>query len=185
MKGDMKKIIGISLLLLVLSLSLGEPMPVSSQSETTVSVSPSSLTLDPGDTASVEIHIDLAEGESIRGFSVEIHFNPGRLLASNLTQGDFLDGFLPEPTNGINNETGIISFGVVQGTVEPASGSGALFSFDIQAKDVPGQTGLEILDAELVGEDYLLIDYQAENGVVNITGEIEYPFKLYLSLVLR
>lgn len=181
----MKKIIGISTLLLVFFLSLGTPMPASSQPETTVSVSPSSITLDPGATASVEIQIDLAEGESIRGFSVEIHFNPGRLSASNLIQGDFLDGFLPEPTNGIDNETGIISFGVVQGAVEPASGSGTLFSFDIQAKDILGQTSLEIKEAELVGEDYSLIDYQAENGVVNITGEIEYPYQVYLPLVLR
>jgi hypothetical protein len=181
----MKKIIGISTLLLVFFLSLGAPMPVSSQPGTTVSVSPSSITLDPGDTASLDIQIDLASGESIRGFSVEIHFNPGRSSASNLTQGDFLNTLFPSPDNSIDNEEGVIIFGVVQGAEEPASGSGTLFSFDIQAKEIPGSTSIEIFVADLVDKDFFLLDYDVVNGEVNITGEIEYPYQVYLPLVLR
>ena len=185
MKAEMNRILRVSVLLFGISLSLCFPMPVASQSGTTVSVNPSSITLDPGETAMVEIIIDLAEGESLRAFSVEIAFDPGRISASNLTQGDFLVGLLPEPTNEIDNETGTISFGFTQGPVAPVSGSGTLFSFDIQAKDIPGQTSLEIIETELVDEDYFLIDHQVVNGIINITGEIEYPYHVYLPLVLH
>ena len=184
----MKRIIGISTFLLVIILTLGLTEPGISQSGTTVRVDPSSMTLDPGETATVNIRIDLAEGEELFAFDIELHFDPEHLSAANLAEGEFLNNFLPAPTNGIDNESGIINYGFSQGPDdESVLGSGTLFSFDIQAGNASGESLISIIEAELV-ESYdnpELLDYSVVNGVVFITGDIPDDNFIYLPVVLK
>jgi len=159
-------------LLLALFFICSQTMPAIGQSQTMVSVNPVLITLDPGQTGTIDIVVNLGEEDLLRAFSVEIHFNPARLSADNLQQGDFLNIMFPEPTNGIDNDAGVICFGGAQGPESPTAGSGTLFSFDIQAKDVPGMTNLEIEEAELVDDEYFIIDTALQNGTVHITGDV-------------
>lgn len=172
-----------SFVALLIVFAVTQTVRASSLSGTVVSVNPNFVHLVPGKTAKIAIKIDLAEGDLLRGFSVKIAFDPDYLSAQNLEPGDFMNPFLLEPYNGIEN--GVISFGLAQGSVDPpASGSGTLFTFEVLARDVLGATGLEIISVELVGDDYLGLDCEVLGGAVEI-GEGSIANQLFLPLILH
>ncbi len=159
------------------------PLDAYTQPLTAVRIAPSSLTLEPGQSAEIEVWVDNVVG--LRAFDIHVQFDPTRLSADQLTDAEFIPGLFEAPTNNIDNGTGLIKFGVVQGNVDPQSGSGVLFSFEITAKDLSGETQLSIELADLVGEDYLLISCQTSHGIVQISGEPVPVYKAFLPLILQ
>lgn len=185
LKGQkMKRIIGLGIILLIVLTNLAFPAPAASQTGTVVRVHPAQVTLNPGESAVIEIWVD--EVTDLVAFSVQINFDPSRLSADSLQHGPFLDIAFQEPTNGINNGLGTIRYGNAQGpSSQPKSGSGVLFSFQITAKAISGETSLSITTADLVDEDILLIPCQVANGTVKVTGDDGNGFLVYLPLIIK
>ena len=164
--------------------SLALPAPAATQAGTTLHLQPATVTLHPGQSAAITIWVE--DVTDLTAFSVQVTFDPASISANDLQHGPFLDMFLPEPTNGIDNEAGIILYGMTQGPADdPKSGSGVLFSFSITAKTTPGQTPLAIAMAELVDADYFLIPVEKAAGEVRVTGALPDAYQLSQDLVLE
>lgn len=179
---EMKKPIYFMLFLLLLLPLFAAPQHAYAQTGTVVRVEPETLSIDHGESHLINIWVENVD--KLRAFSVEVTFDPQLLSASSLNNGGFLDPFLFEPTNSINNVDGIIRFGVAQGSIEPKSGTGILFSFEITAKEVPGETLLDITKAELVGDDYSFILCEIEHGTVTIGDVPDEQFYSFLPLIV-
>jgi|GEM_PF-2001950 len=171
------------LVLLCLAGLIFTPVTGQAQPGTAVRVDPASVMLNPGESEVIEIWVDDVVG--LRAFDIHVQFDPTRLSADQLTDAEFIPGLFEASTNGVDNEAGLVKFGVVQGNVDPQSGSGVLFSFEITAKDLPGKTHLSITLAELVGEDYFLISCETSRGIVQISGEPVPVYEAFLPLILK
>lgn len=158
--------------------------PVIAEPVTVVRVHPSFVTLSAGERTTIEIWVD--DVSDLVAFSVKLTFDPTRLSADSLQPGNFVDFFLPEPSNGIDNDSGVIMYGYSRGSdSDPAQGSGVLFSFRITAKNVLGETELQIETADLVHEDISLIPNTVNHGRIDIIEKEEEDCLVFLPLVLR
>jgi hypothetical protein len=169
------------LFFLILLLALAIPNPAASQTETvaTVRFSPPSVALAPGEGATIEVWVD--DAVDLRAFEIEIQFDPGLLIVSNLVLGDFIDPGIQSPSTTIDNDAGILAYGIahIGQPDEPNHGTGWLFSFDIEAKTNPGESPLNLTKVELVfTDDYFLQDYTAQNGLVRVCGVIDDHYSL-------
>lgn len=157
--------------------SVGLAQPV-----TVVRLRPSAITLAPGASTIIEVWVE--DVVDLVAYDLEIHFDPGKLIVSNVQNGDFLVGLLPAPSNIIDNDNGVLKFGLTQGAVEPVSDTGILFTFQITAKDNPGNSILENVETELVNKSIFLIDCEVFDATVNITGEI-LDYFVFLPIIMH
>lgn len=182
----MKRLCSLLLSLLVfLSLSSFNPsQQVFSQAGTVVKVSPALVNLQPGQSTTIEILIDNVV--DLRGFEVDIHFDQSRMYVppGSLLAGSFLGSGLNSPSNGVNNDTGTITFGKAIIGDDVRSGSGALFTFQVQAKANAGDGFLTIVTADLVNAAYGEIPHSLQHGTVVISGEGG-TFQVFLPLIFR
>jgi hypothetical protein len=155
------------------------------QGETLVRISPALVTLQPGQ--STTIAVEVVAVTDLRGFEVTIEFDPSRvyILPESLDIGEFLTPGLLSPDEKVDNDAGTLVFGNVIIGDEVSSGSGALFTFTVQAKQRSGNAPLEILRSELVGGDYFMIPHSVEHGLVKIISDQEPGFQVFLPLILR
>ena len=163
-------------------LLLGLPSPAASQGGTVVRVHPAEVTLEPGESANIQVLID--DANELRAFDVLIEYDPGKINLTSPEFGDFLNpglGWISE-----DKPLGTINFVRAQEGGSPKTGDGILFSFDVIAKDTPGQSSITLDTAELVvGEDFNLVYPDVENGIINILGDLIDEYHIYLPLILR
>jgi len=182
----MKRLCPLLLSLLVfLTLSSFNPsQEVFSQGGTVVKVSPALVNLEPGQSATIEILIDNVV--DLRAFEVDIVFDQSRMYVppSSLSAGSFLGSGLNVPDNGVDNDTGTITFGKAIIGDDVQSGSGAIFTFQVQAKANAGDGLITIVSAVLVNAAYGEIPHSLQHGTVVISGEGG-SFQVFLPLILR
>ena len=164
--------------LLVLCMLFTFPTPAASQTGTVVRVSPAVVTRSPGESVTIEIWVDTVE--SLRAFDVEVSFDPAKLFADeeSLQLGGFLGSGMGTPTTDVDNDAGLISFGIAIIGNDVQTGSGVLFSFDIETKPSAGETGLFVTSAMLVNEDHFLVEYGVEHGSVRIVGAVDDAYQM-------
>ncbi len=164
--------IALSLIIVILA-GLSLPTAAFSQSGgTQLIVSPASSTATT--CADQTIAIRVQDVTDLYAYSIQLSFTPGSLNILEVSNGGFLaapgEPALFEPTNGFNNTTGTISFGMTQmSPALPKDGSGDLILIRLQAM-VPGQTvnfTINTSTSALVNwPDVLPITYTATNGTV-------------------
>jgi hypothetical protein len=122
------------------------PGRVNSQTITThVFVDPDTTIVTTCGTQTVEVRVE--DVTDLTGYHLEISFNPAVIEVTDVVNGGFLappgESALYEPTNDIDNVTGLISFGMVQqgdgsGDPIPKTGEGILLEITFQGV-VPNQ----------------------------------------------
>jgi len=167
------------ILTLVMLLSLlGSATPAFSQSgDVKVIVDPQVATITTCDVYNINIRVENVE--DLTGYHLEILFDPEVIEVIEVENGDFLappgEAALFEPSNEIDNENGIILFGMVQqgegtGDPIPKSGDGVLISIVLKALVPDVTTPIEIdADNSLLVDwpDAFTIDFTTIDGVVN------------------
>jgi hypothetical protein len=132
---------GFAPLLLTLIILIGTGQ-LRAQNSTVVLLEPQPLNLNQGETRRMVVRIE--DAVDVFGVQIDLTFDPSRIkvLDENETKsgvqilaGDFLPlsgGF--EAANEVNNETGLLRYAYSRmAPAEPASGSGTLFEFEVEA----------------------------------------------------
>ncbi len=166
------------LMLLVLLVVFCFPTEVRSFAAVThVFVDPATSVVTTCGTQVVAIRVENVE--DLTGYHLEIYFDPDVVQVTDVVNGGFLappgeDG-LYEPTNGIDNVNGFISFGMVQqgpgtGDPDPKTGEGDLILITFQGV-VPNQTSAISIDAansSLVDwPEASAIDFSTTDGTID------------------
>lgn len=175
----------IALTVLLVLTALSPAKEARSQVETLVRVSPAEVTLAPGQ--SKTIAVEVVAVTEMRAFEVTINFDPSLIYIppASLVDGGFLVAGLPSPANEVDNDAGMLNYGWAIMGNDVSSGSGTLFTFTVVAKQVLGSTALEIVESELVHNDYFEILHEVENGLVRIATDQDPGYQLYLPLILQ
>ena len=160
MRDDMK-IARLVVLLGICLAAFGAPGVVRSEGLTQVLVNPA---VSSAQTCSEQtIAIQVQDVENLTGYHLEIGFDPAVIQVTEVVNGGFLDdasaGYFYEPTNGIDNVTGKISFGMVQQNASstpmtPKSGTGDLILITFTAVTWGLETDI-IIDVE----NSMLVDW--------------------------
>jgi hypothetical protein len=152
--------------------------PSRAQNPAVVRLDPAELSLEPGQTTSVLILIEVAE--DVFGLEVRLSFDPSvvRIADANanvpgiqLIPGNFLD---PDESfvvaDQADNESGELVYALtLLAPAEPASGDGVIVSFDVRALDVgTSQLSLSVILASVNG---LSLPVTAEGGRVVVGGD--------------
>jgi hypothetical protein len=157
-----KTCLRILIALVVLITALSTPSLAWSNGETAlVSVQPAAGIMQTCSEKTVAIHA--ADVSNLAGYHLEISFDPNVLQVRDVVNGGFLtapgEAAFYEPTNTVDNENGLISFGMVQQNVPgdpmtPKSGEGDLVLITFEAVTWNLSTDITI-DAE----NSLLVDW--------------------------
>jgi hypothetical protein len=104
------------------------------------------------DVDSFTLYVKVKYAVDLWSYSLQLSFDPGSIRILTVENGDFLTDGILEPTNGFNNTTGTISWGMTQqdtpqNPVEPKTGSGTLIIITGYVRDLDPQTvHMNILD---------------------------------------
>ena len=160
------------------------PALAASQPETSVYVHPSVVHLAPGESEVITIRI--ADVEELRAFEVQISFDQSRIYVKpgSPSDGAFLGAGFGSPDNAVDNQAGTITFGKAITGDDVVSGSGSLFSFEVQAQGSTGIGLITIAEVDLVHANHFPIPHQIQHGSVHITGE-DSGYQVYLPLILQ
>ncbi len=159
-------------------LSFFSPQLLMGQSNATVTIDPPTLTLDPGETASLAVLVGDANG--IYGVEIRMVFDPGviQIVDADPAQsgvqviaGDFLDvnqGFLV--VNRADNASGVITFAfTLLAPATPADGEGTLLEIALQAVG-SDQSDLVLDSVILASPEGQPLPLTTGNGLVIVRG---------------
>lgn len=181
----MKNLYGLLILLLLVLGLFGWAPSAQAQTATVVRLDPVYTTVAPNEAFSVDVMVENVE--NFWAFDVIITYDPDYLVVVSVDWGDFLEVGLTIPGIKIDEpDPGTVRCGMTQQTpAEPQSGSGVLCTINFKAKELEGETNIEITFTELVdGETYLLIPNDPQGSSVQIgSGKTEYMN--YLPLVIQ
>lgn len=121
-------------------------MPVHSSGVTVVSVDPSTQTIPPG--GSFSIDVNCVPSQPIRSFEMKISFNPSLLQATSVTEGDIFQEYTTFFNPGsIDNSGGTIEdiYDLILGTGEVSS-SGTFITVSFLAKSVLGTSAIDLVN---------------------------------------
>ena len=144
----------------------------------TVSVGAGVLSLAPGETLPVSVKI--ADIQNVYGFEMEFKFDPSVVQVVDadpnapgvqLLPGDFLSSDLIV-RNSANNAAGAIQYAVTQlNPSVPKSGSGTLFTLNIEAGTAGKSGRIEVVKALFATRDGELIPVAASSGEVVVAAQ--------------
>jgi len=153
----------------------------SAQTQTLVYLEPSALTLAPGDTSVVHVHIDNAE--DLYGFEVHLEFDPTLIQVTDSNQDtpgvqiDHGDVFNVDKSfvvfNRVDNEQGTIIYAITQlAPSEPVTGNGILLSLTVQATSL-GISELTLSSVILASEAGESLPVESQNGQITVAQETD------------
>jgi len=179
----MKRLCSFLLALLVIFLAFFSTQWAYSQAGTQVRVFPAQVTLQPGESATIEIWVD--DVEELFAFAADITFDPDLISAKDLTLGGFLEPG-QEVINSIDPDNGSIQYHMTQwGESTPSkSGSGVLFSFEITLLDATAGSDIKIELIVLSDRNGVDIPCEVQHGVVKSPGS-GLGFLVFLPLILH
>jgi len=119
---------------------------------TLVSISPSSITISPGDTFTIEVVVDSATN-NVQGYHVEISYDSTVFTAGAITEAGLLGtNILTEPGSGASD--GLVKYGLARISGNPAvpvSGAFISITFEVSQTASPGSYSLNV-EAALLDE---------------------------------
>ena len=145
--------------------------------DTNISISPSSQTVETSETFVIDVYCE--PGESIKGFELEISFNPSFVKAISVSEGSIFEGYSNFFNSGIiDNSAGIITsiYGLIvgEGTItEP----GTFCSITFSSKSNGGTSSIsfnKIGEKTGVVNEFGYISIEVDNGDV-IINKLENP----------
>ena len=144
-----------------------------------VTIDPASTTeLSPGDTFSINIHVD-PDGNGVSCGQIDLSFDTSVLNVTDLTSGDILGAdALTEGTSYDNTAGTVTAVLARKGTTTPptAAGTWATVTFQVKAGAVDGTTTIAITSAELADENFDdLTGITTTNGTATVGGAAEPP----------
>jgi hypothetical protein len=163
-----------SMILWVLMVTLCFPGAAFAEDQAHVFVNPEAIIVTTCGTQTVEVRVE--DVENLTGYHLEIGFDPNVIEVTNVVNGGFLAPLdeiaLYEPTNDIDNDNGLITFGMVQqgdgsGDPNPKTGDGVLIEITFQAL-VPNETS----DITIIPSD----EDEDHSILVNWPDAFEIPF---------
>jgi len=142
---------------------------------TNVSIDPSSQTVGPGDSFTVDIYVE--PGEPIMGVAFWLSFDPSLIHADSVTEGDLFDPYNTIFNPGsIDNVAGVISnvWGIIweSGSNPTVSDPGVFCTISFTAQSSTGTSvlGLDNVQATNATGEYTTINVY--NGSVTIQGNV-------------
>ena len=150
--GDFAPIIGIT--------TTGGTATVGTPGGPSVAIDPASTTgLSPGDTLSVNIHVD-PDGNGVSGGEICLLFDTAVLEVTDLTKGDMLGTDAFDTGSGYDNTAGTVTAVLArQGVTTPptAAGTWATVTFQVKAGVADGTTTIAITSVGVVDGDFVPI----------------------------
>ncbi|MBU0777459.1 hypothetical protein KKF82_04285, partial [Patescibacteria group bacterium] len=139
-----------------------------------VSVVPSTLTVSPGGTFTVNINAD-SGSSNLQAASIELNYDANVLNASSVTAGNLLGtGILIEPGSGITQ--GKVKYGIARTTASnpaaPANGTFITVEFQVKSSAQAGTSMLDLVAVNLKSSATITIPSpQMKDGQVTVTGQ--------------
>ena len=122
-----------------------------------VTIDPASTTeLSPGDTFSINIHVD-PDGNGVSSGQIDLSFDTSVLEVTDLTAGDILGADALNTGSGYDNTAGTVTAVLARiGTTTPptAAGTWATVNFSVKAGAADGTTTIAITSAGLADESF-------------------------------
>ncbi|MFQ5612324.1 MAG: M4 family metallopeptidase [Anaerolineae bacterium] len=121
------------------------------QQGATVSIKPQATAVDGNEVFTITVEV--ANAVNLGAFGFELHYDPSVVVANNVTLGSFLGStgrpIFEAPTNSIDNLNGKVLFSAATLGSSPAgpNGDGTLATLVLTARDVTGQSALDLLDS--------------------------------------
>jgi len=142
-----------------------------------VSVNPSSTSVNPGDSFSLDIGI--SDVTDLFAYQFELSFDPTLLAATSLSEGAFLPtgGFTFFIPGAIDNTSGTVGLTLDTLFFAPAgvTGSGSLASLTFDALLVGGASTVSLSNVILLDSLGAAITSSTENGIVNVGSSTPVP----------
>lgn len=139
-----------------------------------VSVVPSTLTVSPGGTFTVNINAD-SGSSNLQAASIELNYDANVLNASSVTAGNLLGtGILTEPGSGITQ--GKVKYGIARTTASnpaaPANGTFITIEFRVNSNAPAANYTLDLVNAVLKTSATITIPSpQMKDGQVTVTSQ--------------
>jgi hypothetical protein len=171
--------------LLVVPLSAGFASNEIQTEGTVVRIAPAARTVAVGGSFKVEIWVDNVI--DLYGADIKLAFDPTAFevvggaitLRYDLLQPELVVG------NQVNNSAGTIWYAATQlNPTPPASGSGALFEFQLRAKR-PGVFPLNFTNHQLAAIGAEPIPHTIQEALYTVEGEPGDDYRIYLPLIMR
>jgi hypothetical protein len=140
---------------------------VRGEENTLVSIDPTSKTVSPNETFTV--NVSCVPGQAIKSFEFKLSFNASLLQANSVSEGDIFDGYTTFFNDGtINNTAGTIVdiYDLIVG-VGSVSDAGTLVSISFTARSTTGVSHLTLTDVG-VTNDTEYVPISVSNGNVSI-----------------
>jgi hypothetical protein len=153
--------------IIILTILFGTSSVVGARSDTVVSINPKFQTVYPGENFTVDVYC--VPGRAIKAFEFKLSFNPTRLKAINVTEGNIFNDYPTFFNEGdINNQAGTISdiYGLILGEGNVID-SGTFVTISFTSKEKLGSYTLDISNVGVTNEiGYVSID--VSDGTVSI-----------------
>ena len=138
--------------------------------DTTISINPQTQTVGPGENFTVDVYC--VPGQPIKAFELKLSFNPSRVKAINVTEGNIFNDYSTFFNEGdIDNNAGNIAdiYGLILGegnVIDP----GTFVTISFISKETSGSYTLDISDVGVTNEvGYVSIDVSDGTISVKIT----------------
>ncbi|MBN1480859.1 hypothetical protein EH223_00060 [candidate division KSB1 bacterium] len=134
-----------------------------------VKIDPASISVDAGETFTVNVAIN--DADNLRGISVKVEFDPLILEANKISSGGFLSGFGQTFSfSDKNNTEGWAQYDEsILGSGDMAQGDGIICKIDFEAL-ANGVSALTIVTADLRDRDNMPVEAEIQHGTVMVGG---------------
>jgi PKD repeat protein len=137
---------------------------------TIITILPENQTIYPGDT--IIISLNCSTQQPIKAFQFDLSFNPKLLQVTNVSEGNFFEGYLTFFNAGtINNDVGMITniYSLILG---PGNGTkaGTFISVNFTAKSASGNSIFTLLNLNVTNDEAVPIPVQVITTYVTVKG---------------
>lgn len=166
-----------SIILFSLIISLSLIPGASAQSQTEVSVTPSSQTVSPGESFTIEIVVDPAT--EIAGVQFDLYFDPSLVSVDTVQEGNLLDQnganntyfqIMGEKNNSTGELTGVAG-AILESTSVTSSGTFAIIN--MTAKNAEGTSSLNLKNVKVTAPDGSFVPITVNDGSVEVSSSNE------------
>jgi hypothetical protein len=172
----MSKLSFILTFIIILTILFETSSVVGAPSDTMVSINPKFQTVYPGENFTVDVYC--VPGRPIKAFELKLSFNPTRLKAIDVTQGNIFNNYSTFFNEGvINNQVGTITsiYGLILGegtVIDP----GTFVTISFTSKEKLGSYTLDISNVGITNEiGYVSIDVSDGTVSVRTTNNVPPP----------
>lgn len=143
--------------------------------DTRISINPKNLIVNPGENFTVDVYC--VPGQPIKAYELKISFNPSRVKAIKVTEGNIFNGFSTFFNKGnVNNNAGTITdiYGLILGSGNVTT-PGTFVKISFSSKETSGSFNLDISNVG-VTDEIGYVSIETSEGTISVKATNDDPY---------